>query len=262
MKTGDLLEIKDVSKFFHGSAGAKYHVLEKINLSIEKPTNVGILAGIISPLDSGKSTLMKIISAIEKPSSGEVLIEEKIYDKPDGRVIYIPEKPSSFPWMNVKQNIEFAIHVSKNLVEKEKIKIDEIISVVGLTGYEDHFPHEKSLGFRLRISIARALAAGAKIVLLDDPFKNLHGETKNEIIRLIKSLRENYNRVLLFSTSNINEAVSISDRIYLLSHRPGRIIKEIEIDCTKRDEQSEYIASVKNDIEKLFQNHDKIPSFA
>ncbi len=262
MKTGNLLEIKDVSKFFHGSAGAKYQVLEKINLSIEKPTTGGIFASIISPLDSGKSTLMKIISAIEKPSAGEVLIEGNIYNKPDGTVVYIPEKPSSFPWMNVKQNIEFAIEVSKNPNKKNNTKIDEIISAVGLTGYEDHFPHEKSFGFRFRISLARALAAGAKIILIDDPFKSLHRETKNEIIQLIKNLSTIYNQAILFSTSNINEAVLISDKIFLLSHRPGRIFKEIEIDCTKRDEQSEYIASVKNEIEKLFQNHDKIPSFA
>ena len=261
MKSENFLEIKDVSKFFHGSAGAKYPVLEKINITLEKPTSGGFLASIVSPFDSGKTTLMKILSAIEKPSAGEVLIEGKIYNNPDGTVVYIPEKPSSFPWMNVKQNIEFAIEVSKNS-NKNNNKLDEIISAVGLAGYEDHFPHDKSTGFRLRISLARALAAGAKIILLDDPFKNIHGETKSEIIHLIKNLKQNYNQAILLSTSNINEAVSISDKIFLLSRLPGRIIKELDIDCSKRDKLPEYIPSVKIEIEKLFQNHDNIPSFA
>ena len=262
MKSEYLLEVKEVSKFFHGLAGAKHPVLENINFKLEKKTDGGILASIISPINSGKTTLMKIISAIEKPSAGEVYLNGEIYSKPDGTIAYIPEKPSSFPWMNVKQNIEFAMSVSKCPGKKDKTNIDGIISSVGLTGYEDHYPHEKSTGFRIRISLARVLAAGAKLILLDDFFNDLHGETRNEIINLIKSLSKDFNLALLLSSSNVNDAVSISDKIFLLSRRPGRIIKEADIDCIKRKEQPQYISSIKNEIDKCFQEHDKISTLA
>ncbi len=261
MNTDCILEVKDVSKSFHGLAGASLTVLDKINIKIDKPSSGGIITSIVSPFNSGKTTLLKIISGIEKPSSGEVFIEGKIHNKADGTAAFVPEKPSSFPWMNVKQNIQFAIEVSKSPGKKEKANVDEMISAVGLAGYEDHFPHEKSAGFRLRISIARVLAAGTKLILLDDNFKILHGETKKEIIQLIKFLSREHGENFLFSTSNINDAVSISNKLFVMSNRPGKIIKIIDNDLSKLDE-SGYISSIKNEIENCFSGHDRIPSFA
>ena len=257
-----ILEVKDVTKYFHGPAGAKNQILENITFRLPAPSGRGLFAGIISPVNAGKTTLLKVISCIEKPNSGEIIVEGKNYNSPDGSIAYIPEKPSSFPWMNVKQNIEFALNVSNSSEKKEKINIDEVISIAGLTGYEDHYPHEKSSGFRFRISLARALAAGSKIILLDDIFKNLHGETKKEIINLIKLLPKELNRTFIFSTTNINEAILISDKLFLMSHRPCKIIKELDVDQPKLNESPENISLLKNEIEKYYHTDGRIPSYA
>ncbi len=255
-----LVEVKNVSQYIHGPSGAKLHVLEKINFKLIKKEGEGIIAGIVSPSSSGKTTLLKIISAIEKPSAGEVYLGGKIYSKPVGAAVYIPEKPSSFPWMNVKQNIEFAANVSGS--EGKKENIDKILSAAGLTGYGDHFPHEKSLGFRFRISIARALAAGAQIILLDDPLKNLHGEVKKEIIDLVMSIPKNFDTSFILTTSNINDAVSLSGKLFLMTSRPGRIIQELDVERQVMENNPEYISILKKEIEKYFAAHENIPSLA
>lgn len=247
-----LLEVNNISKSFHGLAGAKQLILEEINFKIKSISKDGNIISILSPTNSSKTELFKIISAIEKPSGGEIILLGKKFEKPIGEIVLIPEKPSSFPWMNVKQNIEFALGLhNKDRIKQEKI--NEIISLVGLTGYEDHFPNDKSLGFRFRISFARALAVNPKIILMDEPLKNLHGETKKEIITLICSLTKQLNLTILISTANVNEAISISNKIILMNSHPGKTIGEFEIDKTQNlQEHTDYFISVKHSIEKSF----------
>ncbi len=250
------LEIKNLYKYFHGEAGAKLFVLEDINISNDFNKRLGSIVSILAPFGSGKSTLLKIISAIEKPSEGTVILNGKPYESSDGQVIYIPEKPSSFPWMSVKQNIQFSTSLNKN----EITGIDDAISSVGLTGYEDHFPHEKSTGFRFRISVARALALKPILILLDDPLKNLHGETKKEILELLRNLKEKLNMNFMFSTTNITDAINLSDKIYLMKGHPGKIFKEIDLAKDKLSKNSpDFYNQVRTEIESAFSGFDGVP---
>ena len=247
-----LLEVNNVSKAFHGLAGAKQLILEEINFNIS-PSNNGNIITFLSPTNSSKTELFKIIAAIEKPSAGEIILQGRKYENPTGEIVFIPEKPSSFPWMSVKQNVEFVLSLKNNNQIKQE-KIAEIISLVGLSGYEDHFPNDKSLGFRFRISFARALAVNPKIILLDEPLKNLHSETKKEIISLITYLTNQLNLTILISMANITEAILISNKIILMSLHPGKTIGEFEIDKTQNLQQhTDYFNSIKHSIEKSFQ---------
>ncbi len=247
-----LLEVNNISKSFHGLAGAKQLVLGGISFKLNVTESYGNINSILAPANSGKTILLKIISAIEKPSEGEILLLGRKYEKPTGEITLIPEKPSSFPWMNVRQNIEFALNLKNNDPSNLK-NIDEIISSVGLTGYEDHFPHEKSLGFRFRISIARALAIKPRIILLDEPLKNLHGETRKEIFSLINNLTKELNLNIIIATANISDAISISNKIFLMTPYPGKIAKEFDIDRSKDlHEHSDYFISIKHSVEKSF----------
>ena len=223
-ETSAFLEVKDITKYFPGKAGSKLLVLDGINMTNDFKGQKGSIVSILAPFTAGKSTLLKIISAIEKPNSGKVLLDGTSYDNPDGRIVYIPEKPSSYPWLNVEENIMFASSNNKGT------NIEEMLSAVGLTGYGKHYPHPKSTGFRFRISLARALAVNPVLILLDDPFKKLRGETKKEIYNLLKKLRDELNLNFLLGTTNITEVVGLSDKIYLMKGHPGKIFREIEID--------------------------------
>ncbi|MHB8578729.1 MAG: ABC transporter ATP-binding protein [Ignavibacteriaceae bacterium] len=256
--TNSLLEIKNLSKLFHGPAGSRIHVLDGINFTIDSTGNDGRLTSILSPAGAGKTTLLKIISALEKPSSGEVILKERKYLKPDGSIVYIPENASSFPWLSVSQNIEFALSLKGISKEEVKKRKDELISLVGLSGYGNHYPHDKSSGFRFRISLARALAIQPEIILLDDCFKNLHSETKKELHNLIKSIRLKLSVIFILATSNITEAVELSGNILLLKKHPGKVFRQINvIEFNKSHHSEDNNLSLKSEIEKSFENADE-----
>lgn len=243
------LKLENISKFYPKPAGAKLHVLEDITLSIETSEKDGSLVSILASFESGKTTLLKIISAIEKPDNGKVLLQNDVYDKSAGKIVFIPEKPSSFPWLNVEQNISFTTDISAN-------KLKELIEAVGLTGYENHHPNNESLGFRFRISLGRALAVNPVFILLDDPFRRMDSETKDEIYELLRTVRVKFNVNIILATTNISEAIYLSDKIYLMKKNPGKIIEEIKLGAEtlkiKGLNRQERFISLRNDIEKSF----------
>ena len=245
-----LIKLENVSKDFTGTAGAKRNVLEDINLEL-LPEDSGNIISLLSSFGSGKSTLLKIIAGLENPSEGTVLLGHKFSKERNNEIIYIPEKPSSFPWLNVEENIKFAL---KEVNNKNIVK--EFIDMVGLSGYENHHPNNKSLGFRFRITLARALAVQPKLILLDDPFKRMSNETKDEIYGLVKSFGKKYNIAMILGTSNISEAVYLSNRIYLMKKNPGIIFNAIEMNAETMKERGlsrlDRFISLKNEIEKLF----------
>jgi ABC-type nitrate/sulfonate/bicarbonate transport system ATPase subunit len=245
-----LLELKNISKSVHGLAGSKVRVLDKIDFKIDKPDSSGQIISLLSASATELTSLLKIISGVEKHNEGEVLLSGKKYQASLGEIVYIPEHPSSFPWLDVKQNVEFAVNNEKN-------KVNEAISLVGLEGYETHFPDNDSLGFRFRISLARAIATGAKIILLNEPLKNLHGETKKEIFNLISELTKKIDITIIIASININDTLLISDKIFLMKRHPGRIADAIEIDKSKElNIHSDYFHSTKTDIEKFLAGYE------
>ncbi|MGB8320612.1 MAG: hypothetical protein WCE54_20945, partial [Ignavibacteriaceae bacterium] len=163
--------------------------------------------------------------------------------------------PSSFPWLNVKQNLAFVSEINeKNDVEKNT---GEIISLVGLNGYENHFPHNDSIGFRFRISLARALVVKPDVILIDDSLKKLDFETKEEIYHIINSAAVKLNTSFIYATTSISSAVKLSDSIFIMEKDPGFIFHELKIkkDYGKRLELTAgNFSAVKNEIEALFKS--------
>ncbi len=251
------LEVEDLSKDYHGIAGAKLQVLQNISFDVNLSQEKGTIVSVLAPFGAGKTTLLKIVCGIEKPTSGEVILTGKKYnlDQMPGKIVFIPEKPSSFPWFNVEENIKFAAGLKSKIVDPKKI--EKLISIVGLDGYQNHFPHDKSLGFRFRISLARALAVEPQLLLLDDPLKNLNNQTKKEIKQLIHIITGELHTNIILTTTNIHDSISISDEIYLMKKNPGMIIEQISIDKLKLNEKNgDYFTSLKGQIEKAFALHD------
>lgn len=239
-------EIRNLSKSYLNDVGLNQIILEDVNFEIHSPESNGSFTTILAPFGSGKTTLLKIIAGIEN-YTGEVNLNRKGIPKPYNEIIYIPEKPSSYPWLNVRENIELPSKLNK-LDKSVSLEMNELINLVGLSGYEDFYTSPDMSGFRLRIAIARALSFNPKLILLDDVLKNLDGETRLELIELLKNLTAKKYSFLLAAT-NISDAILLSEKIYLMKKNPGQIVKQINIPKPIKIEDSEIITKYKSEIE-------------
>ncbi len=224
-KNQAILKVKNISKDFIDEFGYTSHLVEDI--SFEVPA--GQFTSILAPMNEGKSTLLKIIAGMEKQTSGDI----KFKNESDCDCVFIPAKPSSLPWLNVEKNIEL---LKKNdcgfsITDQD---ITDAIKQVGLAGYEDHIPKNKSLGFRFRISLARALATKAKLILLDEPFNYFEKTTKKEVYQLLRNIHESMDTSFILATSNISEAIFLSDNILLLQDKPSRVLDNVIVDLPSR----------------------------
>lgn len=235
-----MIEIKNLSKEYSDGFGFKTILLKNISFAIP----AGKISSLIAPSGSGKSTLLKIISELETPSSGEVV------NPTNQKIIFIPTRPSSFPWLNVRDNILLGLEKINN----EEIK--RLINLVGLEGYDRYRPQNKSLGFRFRISLARSLAHSPAAILLDEPFNQMDVQTKKEIYFLIREINRTQKMTFLLATSSITEALFLSDKIYLIKKDPGEIIYGLDVDLpAERDEsiiESEKFIQLETRIENSF----------
>jgi ABC-type nitrate/sulfonate/bicarbonate transport system ATPase subunit len=223
-----LLEVKNISKYFIKPGGSKLTVFENLSFTLSEGQNI---TSILLPFGGGKSTLLRLISGLDKNYEGEILLNGK---KNKSILPFIPEKPSSFPWYNVIGNINLSLSILGKEKKLLKNEVQEIIELVGLTGYEKHYPNNKSYGFRFRISLARALVISPLIILLDDSFKLMDSETRNEIYELIVNIAAKKNIFFLLASSNITEAATLSDKILLFNREPCNFMCGITVGENKK----------------------------
>ena len=249
----DLLQVKNVSKHVEGFSGTRQLILTDVNFTIN---SVDSFTSILAPYGAGKTTLLKTIAALEVKHNGEIKLFEKIYDKCGKGIAYIPENPSSFPWLDVKGNILLEQKIS-GMQKTKKLQTEHFISLVGLSGYEDYFPANKSNGFRFRVSLARALSAEPKLILIDDCFKKMTEETREELYKLLKNINEKKEVSFLLASTNVNEVLRLSTKVFLMKNNPGTIFGTLNID---QKEIPQKISDYTNQIEKLFRNEKMLNS--
>lgn len=254
-----ILSVQNLSKTYLASYGVKRIVLEDISFKVPVSESESKFVTVLAPLGAGKTTLLKSIAGLIK-HDGYVTLEEKVLSEPNGDIIYIPENCFAYPWLNVKENIELA----HNLKLKEDVEdiytTEEIIELVGLTGYENYFCSLKKSGFNVRVAIGRALKANPKFILLDDVFKNLDGETRMELIDTLKKIIASTKVSFLAATTNVSDAILISHTIILMRKNPGRIIKEIKVPNLEGQKDSEIITKIKNEIEMELKSQNMLNS--
>lgn len=236
-----MLEIKNLSKYYSDQYGNKVKLFTNISFTIEE----GKITSIIAPVGSGKTSLLKIISRLEHPNDGEILVNG------NGKIIYIPPEPSSFPWLSVKENVVFAL----NSYSTEKIS--ELINIVGLEGYSEHYPDDNSLGFRFRIALARSLAHNPKCICIDEPFNKMDLITKLELYQLLRKIKDELKTTLLITTTNITEAILLSDRIYLMGKVPASIFEAIQLEIDDPRDLSIINSEKFNNYINIIENHYK-----
>jgi NitT/TauT family transport system ATP-binding protein len=215
-----IVEVRGVAKVYGGAVTA----LESIDLSFES----GALTTLLGPSGCGKTTLLKIIAGLLEPSAGEIRVNGRRVEGPGPERAFVFQDFALLPWASVLENAAFGLKMQgRPRAEREEIA-RRYIAEVGLEGFEAKYPHELSGGMRQRVGLARALAVDADILLMDEPFSAVDEQTRRKFQEDLIRLREVENKTFLFVTHSIEEAVYLSDRIVLLSPRPGRVARIID----------------------------------
>ncbi len=207
------------------SGGRKVHALDRIDLTVRDKEFVALLG----PSGCGKSTLLRIIGGLIAPSAGRVLVGGAEVKRPGPDRGMVFQSYTLFPWLTVRQNIEFGPK-EKGISPSDRSDISSrYIEIVGLKGFEDSFPKALSGGMKQRVAIARALANDPSVLLLDEPFGALDTQTRSLMQELLLDVWEQSHKTILFVTHDVDEAIFMADRVVVMSARPGRIKKVIEV---------------------------------
>ena len=184
---------------------------------------------ICGPSGCGKTTLLDILAGILHPSRGGVRIGGHPVDPKRDSISFVFQEPSTLPWLNVRDNIATGLRI-KNVPATEIVRrVDDIIGIVSLKGYEGYYPHQISGGMKQRVAIARAFATDADLILMDEPFVSLDQPTRERMQREVLDIWRHRRRTVVFVTHNLEEAVFLGDRIVILSAKPAKIVADFEI---------------------------------
>jgi NitT/TauT family transport system ATP-binding protein len=223
--TDAAVELRHVSKVYTGSV----HALDGIDVDFPR----GQLTSLLGPSGCGKTTLLKIIAGLLPATSGEVLVNGKPVRGPGPERAFVFQDFALMPWATVLGNVAFGLEL-RGVGKAERLATSRhYITEVGLSGFEDKYPHELSGGMRQRVGLARALAVRADVLLMDEPFSAVDEQTRRKFQEDLLRLREIEKKTFVFVTHSIEEAVYVSDRIVLLSTRPGRISQVIVPDIPR-----------------------------
>lgn len=232
-----------------------FKALDNVSFSVEP----GEFVSIIGSSGCGKSTLLSILEGISSPTAGTVLIDDKPVSGTgfDRGVVF--QHYSLFPWMTARKNVAFGIkQVKKELKKDERLKIaDKFLDKVGLEEFKDKYPNQLSGGMQQRVAIARALAMDTDILLMDEPFGAIDAKNRTILQELLLSLWEGSKKTVVFVTHDIDEAIFLSDKIIMMSTRPGRVHKEIQVPFKRPRNRTEMIglkeySDFRNELISLF----------
>jgi len=233
-----VLEVDGVAKTFVASDGGKVTALDGVSLDVRE----GEFVSVIGPSGCGKSTLFQIIGGLIAGDSGAVRVDGRAIDGSHRDIGMVFQEESTFPWRTVLDNVAFPLEINGTAKPEREKRARELIRLVGLDGFEARYPDELSGGMRQRTAIARTLAASPRILLMDEPFAALDEQTRillgDKILQIWRQLKQ----TTLLITHNITEAVQLSDRVVVMTYRPGRIKRIIDIDLP-RPRDSALIAS-------------------
>jgi ABC-type nitrate/sulfonate/bicarbonate transport system ATPase subunit len=222
------LEIVALSKSY-GTPGGLLPVLDQVRLSVQ----AGEFVSIIGPSGSGKSTLFNLIAGLTLPSAGGVLVDGVDVTGQRGVVAYMPQQDALLPWRNVVENAVLATVVEKGNVAMARQKAQSLLPVFGLDGFGNALPATLSGGMRQRVALLRTVLWHRSLMLLDEPFGALDALTRAQLQQWLLGLWSRLDRTILLVTHDVDEALLLSDRVYVLTQRPGRIALELSLDLPR-----------------------------
>jgi ABC-type nitrate/sulfonate/bicarbonate transport system ATPase subunit len=221
------LVVENVSRVFPAArSGTPTRALEPIDLTVADNDFVTVLG----PSGCGKSTLLRIIAGLDTPTTGGIWLDGKAIAGPGADRGMVFQSYTLFPWLTVSENISFGLR-ERGVASRQRTAIArQWLDKVGLSGFADHYPKQLSGGMQQRTAIARALANGPRILLLDEPFGALDNQTRALMQELLLGIWEHERKTVIFVTHDIEEAVFLASRVMVMTARPGRIKTEIAVD--------------------------------
>ena len=228
------IAIKDVSRVFFSPTGERIDALKDVNLEVEDAfsaagRDIGEFRVLMGPSGCGKSTLLRMIAGLDKPTSGQVLVNGEIVTHPGKDRGMVFQKYTSFPWLTVADNIAYGMKINGVPEPQRKETVDRLLKSVGLTEFADVYPETLSGGMQQRVAIARTLALRPSVILMDEPFGALDAQTRSDMQQLLLQIWDETACTILFVTHDVEEAVYLADRIFIMSSHPGTIVEDVEV---------------------------------
>jgi NitT/TauT family transport system ATP-binding protein len=224
------VELRNVGKtFIDRKRGRETVALADVSMTIGKSE----FACILGPSGCGKSTILNLVAGFEQPNSGAVLIDGRPIAAPDRSRGMVFQQPLLFPWLNVIDNITFGPRMAGAPPDQYAKQADRYMQLMGLTGFEKHYPYELSGGMQQRVALARAWISEPELFLMDEPFGALDAQTRLMMQELLLRVWERSRTTVLFVTHDIDEALFLADRIFIMTARPGRIKESLAVDFAR-----------------------------
>jgi ABC-type nitrate/sulfonate/bicarbonate transport system ATPase subunit len=234
------IELREISHVFRTADGGSVYAVDRINLSVPE----GRFVSIIGPSGCGKTTLFNIIAGLETPTGGEVLVDGRNVSGMIGIVGYMLQKDLLFPWRTVLDNICLGMELRGMPMREARERAMPYLARYGLGGFENQYPAALSGGMKQRAALLRTLLYDSDIVLLDEPFGALDAQTKSLMQNWLLQLWSDFRKTVLFVTHDLDEALFLSDEIFVLSARPGRIKAQIEVPLPRPRTRDVYASPV------------------
>ncbi|MDE2395983.1 MAG: ABC transporter ATP-binding protein [Burkholderiales bacterium] len=248
------VSIDHVSKRYPGHGPRDAPVLAIEDLSFEIADRE--FCSIIGHSGCGKTTLLNMLAGFEPPSAGRILVNDRAVGRPSWARSMVFQDYALFPWLTVAQNIAFGLEMKKVPADERRAIVERQVRLVGLAGFEQRYPHQLSGGMKQRVSIARALSVDPEVLLMDEPFAALDAQNRSlmqqEMGRLLAQADAAARKTMVLVTHSIEEAVLLSDRIVVLSSRPGRLREIVSVDLPRpRDEDDPGFIALRRRLRRL-----------
>ncbi|MBI4587702.1 MAG: ABC transporter ATP-binding protein [Candidatus Rokubacteria bacterium] len=220
---------EDLQKTFVTPEGVEVVALDGINLKVRTCEFLCVLG----PSGCGKTTFMNIVSGLERPTAGRVLVDGRPVEGPRQEVAVVFQEYNLFPWKTAAHNVEFGLKARGQSKAKRRDAALRYLEIAGLKGFEDRYPHQLSGGMKQRVGIARALAVDPEILLMDEPFGALDAQSRTFFQEELLRIYDRVKKTVVFITHNINEAIFLGDRVAVMTFRPGRIKEVVGVDLPR-----------------------------
>jgi NitT/TauT family transport system ATP-binding protein len=241
----ECISLSGVFRSYANSRGSFTPALQNIDLEIEQ----GEFVCIVGPSGCGKSTLLHLLAGLDRPTTGEMLVDGNPIDGPGTDRILLFQELGLFPWLTVRQNVEFGLKMAGVSRDERRDRARVFLHMVHLSHFEDHYIHQLSGGMKQRVALARSLALRPKILLMDEPFAALDAQTRDMLHDELERIWKETSPTIVFVTHNVREAVRLGDRVLLMSFRPGRIKSQFQVTLPRpRHVEDADVANMSKDI--------------
>ena len=226
--------VRNVSKSFVGADGKTVNALQDVSFEVHdafarEGRDVGELRVLLGPSGCGKSTLLRMIAGLDRPDAGQILVNDHAVNGAGRDRGMVFQKYTSFPWLTVTENIAYGLRINGMSKEESKKTVEQLIQAVGLGGFENAYPETLSGGMQQRVAIARTLAVRPAVILMDEPFGALDAQTRGEMQQLLLRIWDETASTILFVTHDVEEAIYLADRIFIMSAHPGTILEDLQV---------------------------------